>query len=134
MRNEQIVLLESVRDPSNIGAIIRSAAAMHRTVHNTAANKRQAAATGKQKRRFYSACIIGAVTMLCGILVLINPFGALELTLRVVGFLILCNGIGAFWTSHALKTTVRLFGSDTQKRTQDGKYEADFRDITDTNT
>lgn len=111
---------------------IRCAAAMHRTVRNTAANKREAAATGRQKRLFYAACIIGAVTILCGILLLLYPFDALELTLRVVGFLILCNGIGAFWTSHALKVTVRLFGGDAPKRTPDGKYEADFRDITET--
>ena len=111
---------------------IRSAAAMHRTVRNTAANKRQAASAGKQKRRFYSACIIGAVTVLCGLLVLLNPFGALELTLRVIGFLILCNGVGAFWTAHALKTTLHLFGGESSKRTADGKYEADFRDITET--
>ena len=111
---------------------IRCAAAMHRTVRNTAANKRQAAAIGKQKRRFYTACIIGAVTVLCGIILLLYPFDALELTLRIVGFLILCNGIGAFWTSHALNVTVRLFGGDTPKRPSDGKYEADFRDITET--
>ena len=111
---------------------IRCAAAMHRTVRNTAANKRQAAATGRQKRRFYTACIIGAVTILCGVLLLLYPFDALELTLRVVGFLILCNGIGAFWTAHALKVTVRLFGNEAPKRTPDGKYEADFRDITET--
>ncbi len=111
---------------------IRCAAAMHRTVRNTAANKRQAAATGRQKRRFYTTCIIGAVTVLCGILLLLYPFDALEFTLRVVGFLILCNGVGAFWTSHALKVTVKLFGSDNLMRTPDGKYEADFRDITET--
>ena len=111
---------------------IRCAAAMHRTVRNTAANKRQAAAIGRQKHRFYTACIIGAVTLLCGILLLLYPFDALELTLRVVGFLILGNGFGAFWTSQALKVTLRLFGSDAPKRSPDGKYEADFRDITET--
>lgn len=111
---------------------IRCAAAMHRTAHNPAANKRQAAAVGKQKRRFYTACIIGAVTLLCGLLLLLHPFDALELTLRVVGFLILGNGVGAFWTSHALKVTLRLFGTDAPKRASDGKYEADFRDITET--
>ena len=112
---------------------IRCAAAMHRTVRNTAANKRQAAAIGRQKHRFYTACIIGAVTLLCGILLLLYPFDALELTLRVVGGLILGNGVGAFWTSHALKVTLRLLGSDAPKRSPDGKYEADFRDITETN-
>ena len=111
---------------------IRCAAAMHRTVRNTAANKRQAAAIGRQKHRFYTACIIGAVTLLCGILLLLYPFDALELTLRVVGGLILGNGVGAFWTSQALKVTLRLFGSDAPKRSPDGKYEADFRDITET--
>ena len=111
---------------------IRCAAAMQRTVRNTAANKRQAASAGRQKRRFYTACIIGAVTVLCGVLLLLYPFDALELTLRVVGFLILCNGVGAYWTSHALKVTVKLFGGDAPKRSPDGKYEADFRDITET--
>lgn len=111
---------------------IRCAAAMHRTVRNTAANKRQAAAVGKQKRRFYTACIIGVVTVICGIILLLYPFDALEFTLRIVGFLILCNGVGAFWTAHALRVTVRLFGTDASKRPPDGKYEADFRDITET--
>lgn len=110
---------------------IRSAAAMHKTVHATAANKRQAAAVGRQKRMFYSACIIGAVTVLGGILMLLHPFNALELTLRVCGFLILCNAVGAFWTSHALNVTVRLFGGDTPRRASDGTYETEFRDITD---
>lgn len=110
---------------------IRCAAAMHRTVRGTAAGKRQAAFAGKQKRRFYSACIIGAATLLCGLLLLLYPLGALDLTLRIIGFLIVCNGIGALWTSHALKVTLHLFGSDAPKRAPDGKYEADFRDITE---
>lgn len=110
---------------------IRCAAAMHRTVRNTAANKRQAASAGRQKRMFYSACIIGAVTVLGGILMLLHPFDALELTLRVGGFLILCNGIGAFWTSHALHVTLHRFGNDAPRRANDGTYETEFRDITE---
>ena len=110
---------------------IRCAAVMHRTVRR-ASNKREAAAVGRQKRRFYSACIIGVVTVLCGVLMLWNPFGALELTLRVCGALILCNGIGASWTSHALKMTVGQFGGDTHYPNHGGAYETEFRDITDT--
>ena len=111
---------------------IRCAAAMHKTVRNTAANKRTAAASGGGKRRFYAACMIGVLTMLCGGFMLLNPFDALELSLRVVGFLILCNGVGAFWTDHALRVTLRLFGSEASRRMPDGKYEAEFRDITET--
>lgn len=110
---------------------IRCAAAMHKTVRNTAVNKKTAAASGNQKRRFYAACVIGVLTLLCGVFMLLNPFDALSISLRVIGFLILCNGIGAFWTAHALRVTLRLFGSDAVKRTSDGKYEAEFRDITE---
>ncbi|MBQ7983347.1 MAG: DUF308 domain-containing protein [Clostridia bacterium] len=112
---------------------IRCAAAMHRAAHTAVGSAREAAMAGKQKKRFYSACIIGMVTLLCGVILLMRPFDAISLTLRVVGFLVLCNGIGALWTAHALDVTNRLFGvgGDTPPRSRDGKYEASFRDITD---
>ena len=111
---------------------IRSAAAMHRTVKHHASDRREAAVVGKQKRRFYTACVIGVLTLLCGVFLLMRPFDALELTLRVVGGLILVNGIGALWTSHALNITLKAFGTaDAPRRGADGKYEASFRDITD---
>ena len=110
---------------------LRCAAEMHRTMRTTASNRREAVVIGRQKRHFYGTCAIGAVTILGGILMLLNPFDALELTLRVCGVMILCNGMGALWTSHAFNSTVRLFANDSLRRAYNGTYETEFRDITD---
>ncbi len=108
---------------------IRCAAAMHRTVR--AGSHGDTVLIGRQKRRFYTACIIGVLTLICGIVLLWRPFDALELALRVIGGMILLNGIGALWTNRALHITQMQFSFDAQRRAPDGKYEASFRDITD---
>ena len=110
---------------------LRCAVSIHRTMHATAANRHEAVAIGRQKRRFYGTCAIGVITMLGGVLLLLNPFGALELTLRVCGGMILLNGIGALGTAHALKSSRRMSAKDSLRRAYNGTYETEFRDITD---
>ena len=109
---------------------IRSAAAMHRTTKNAVGGMRNIAAMQKQKQRFWTACAIGVVTFLCGLFLIFHSFDAIRFTLRVVGVFILLNGIGALWTAHAVEMTVQIFSDKTKTRPADGKYDADFRDIT----
>ncbi len=82
------------------------------------------------KTRFLTALLIGILTLGIGIFLLFYPFGAVKMTVRIIGILILVDALGALWTDHALKTVFRAVSS-SGTRAPDGKYNAAFRDISD---
>ncbi|MBQ8577253.1 MAG: DUF308 domain-containing protein [Clostridia bacterium] len=113
---------------------IRSAAEIHsaeKRGFSSSAAYHTTASMRRQKRRFFVTCILGVVTVLIGIFLLLYPFGAVRITLRIIGGFILADGIGALWTNHAVKTTFRIFDNASAPPPADGKYNADFRDISD---
>ncbi len=94
-------------------------------------NPPSSASVQTQKRRFLTTLIIGTVTLGCGAFLLLFPFHAVTIAVRVIGAFILADGVGALWTEYALRDAVRMFASQNIKQGADGKYNADFRDISD---
>jgi len=111
---------------------IRSAAIMHRAAKRSSGGMRNHSVfMQKQKKRWMSACLIGVLTIAFSIFLLFNPFSAIQLTLRVIGVFIIFNGIGALWIAHVVDVTVHFFDENKTRRVpDDGKYNAEFRDIT----
>lgn len=52
--------------------------------------------------RWWAALVIGVLTACFGILLFVYPFTAVEVTFRVIGVLLLCDGLSDFWIHFAL--------------------------------
>ncbi len=109
---------------------IRSAFAIRR-MNKNAARLRPASENRLHSRRFLTTVLIGILTLGIGIFLLCYPFGAVRMTVRIIGILILADAVGALWTAHALKELFRTAETETGTHAPDGKYNASFRDISD---
>lgn len=52
--------------------------------------------------RWWVALVIGIVTALFGVLLFVYPFEAVEVTFRVIGVFLLCDGLSDFWIHFVL--------------------------------
>ena len=59
------------------------------------------------KRNFYqrwqAALLIGIAIAALGVVLIFNPFGALVITVRILGIILIVDGITGLWVGHALR-------------------------------
>lgn len=87
----------------------------------------------KGAKRWWGACILGALLCAAGAVLLFRPFSAVTFTIRVVGLFVLIDGLGDLWSSKEAQRAAKAAVETYTHRPQDGKIEGQFRDITDEN-
>ena len=82
-------------------------------------------------KRWWGACVFGALLCAAGIFLLAHPFSAVTATLRIAGIFVLIDGLCDLWSNYEFRRAAKGFGEAVTHRPADGRIEGQFRDISD---
>lgn len=79
--------------------------------------------------RWVSSVVLNIISMVLGFVIMLNPFGTIELLLRIIGICLIYSGINDFIAAYKSKKAFDSVTRNPMDGSIDGYVDADFREI-----